>query len=295
MNWVWSHSPTSGNERLVLLALADACSRDDGSGCWPSAATIARKANISTRSVRRVIARLEADGHVLVHRGGGRAGSTNSYTVVTGDQVVHSPGQDVTPDDLSGADTGDRPPRTQLRQGTPDTAVSPDPPENPKGTTPLGGQASARTVAAGNQAQSAIREFFAALARRSARWELTAAQRRRLAPAVTAALAAGWNPADLAEVAGASIGGVRNPAAVLAARLSQDELPSPPKRHVARPPWCGQCDERTRMTGFDSDTPGPCPRCKPAAGSRSGQSGLAGGHSPGCTAVSTGASAGRTS
>jgi hypothetical protein len=62
MNWVWVNSPTSGNERLVLLALADACSRDDGAGCWPSAATIARKANVSDRTVRRVITRLEADG-----------------------------------------------------------------------------------------------------------------------------------------------------------------------------------------------------------------------------------------
>jgi hypothetical protein len=98
MNWVWANSPTSGNERLVLLALADACSRDDGTGCWPSAATIARKANISDRTVRRVIARLEADGHVIVHRGGGRAGATNSYTVAAG---IHSPGQNVTPDNLS--------------------------------------------------------------------------------------------------------------------------------------------------------------------------------------------------
>jgi hypothetical protein len=44
MNWVWANSPTSANECLVLLALADARSRDDGSGCWPSAATIGRKA-----------------------------------------------------------------------------------------------------------------------------------------------------------------------------------------------------------------------------------------------------------
>jgi predicted ArsR family transcriptional regulator len=88
MNWVWANSPTSGNERL---ALADACLRDDGTGCWPSAATIARKANISDRTVRRVIARLEADGQVVVHRGG-RARSTNSYTVVTS---IHSPGQAV--------------------------------------------------------------------------------------------------------------------------------------------------------------------------------------------------------
>ena len=134
MNWVWANSPTSGNERLVLLALADACSRDDGTGCWPSAATIARKANISDRTVRRVIARLEVEGHLIVHRGGGRAGSTNSYTVVTRDRVIHSPGQDATPDNLSGGDTGDRPPLTQQCQGTQDTAVSSDPPSNHQGT-----------------------------------------------------------------------------------------------------------------------------------------------------------------
>lgn len=59
MNWIWTNSPTPGNERLVLLALVDACSRDDGTGCWPSAATIARKAIIGPeachRSVWRVI------------------------------------------------------------------------------------------------------------------------------------------------------------------------------------------------------------------------------------------------
>jgi hypothetical protein len=92
-NWVWANSHTSGNERPVLLALADACSRDDDTGCWPSAATIARKANISARSVRRVIARLEADGHAAC-RLGGRAGPTNSYMVLTG---IHIPGRNVTP------------------------------------------------------------------------------------------------------------------------------------------------------------------------------------------------------
>lgn len=51
-----------GNERLELLALADACSRGDGTGCWPTAATIARKANISDRTVRRVIARWKPTG-----------------------------------------------------------------------------------------------------------------------------------------------------------------------------------------------------------------------------------------
>jgi hypothetical protein len=27
-------------------------------------------------------------------------------------------------------------------------------------------------------------------------------------------------------------------------------------------PWCGQCDEKSRMLGWDGDEPEPCPRCK---------------------------------
>jgi hypothetical protein len=161
MNWVWANSPVSGNERLVLLALADACSRDDGTGCWPSAATIARKASICDRSVRRVIARLEADGHVKVHRGGGRAGSTNSYTVVT---VIHNPGQNVTPDKLSGGDIGDTPPLTQLRQGTPDTAVSPDPPMNHKRTAPAHARDTRSGDRPGADGGPEVGEFFDRLA-----------------------------------------------------------------------------------------------------------------------------------
>ena len=260
MNFVWANSPTSGNERLVLLALADACSRDDGTGCWPSAATIARKANISDRSVRRVIARLEADGHVVVHRGGGRAGSTNSYTVV---MVIHSPGQNVTPDSLSGGDSGDTPPLTQPCQGTPDAAVSADPPVNRKGTAAT----HAREARSGDQSAgdggAEVGEFFGRLAAMSPRWLLTAGQRGRLAPAVAAALAGGWTPDALADHVGANTAGIRNAAAVLAARLSAAELPA--RRAPGRPPWCGHCDRATRMLGFDGDAPSPCPRCKPAS------------------------------
>jgi hypothetical protein len=91
---VGANSPTSGNERLVLLALADACSRDDRTGCWPSAATIARKVNISDRTVRRVIAELDADGHLAVHRGGGRAGRR---TPTPWSPAFTAPGQNDTP------------------------------------------------------------------------------------------------------------------------------------------------------------------------------------------------------
>jgi hypothetical protein len=257
MNWVWANSPASGNDRLVLLALADACSRADGTGCWPSAATIARKANISDRSVRRVIARLEAGGHVKVHRGGGRAGSTNSYTVV---MVINSPGQNVTPDSLSGADSGDTPPLTQLCPGTPDTAVSADPPASHPGTA----APHAREARAGDRptvdGEAQAGAFFDQLAAMSPRWLLTTSQRSRLTPAVAGALARGWAPADLAQHVGANTAGIRNPGAVLAARLSKAELPPPPAPR--RPPWCGECDQATRMLDFDGDAPRPCPRCK---------------------------------
>jgi len=115
--------------------------------------------------------------------------------------------------------------------------------------------------------------FFDALAGHSSLWMLTAAQRLKLAPAVVPALAAGWTPARLAEFAGASTAGIRNPFAVLTARLSQAGLPpSGPSRSAGRPPWCGHCDERTRMLNFDSDAPRPCPRCKTPTRSRTATS-----------------------
>ena len=83
MNWVRANSATSGSDRLVLLALADACPRDDGTRCWPSAATIARNACISDRAVRRTVAGRQAGGLLHMHRGGGRRGLASSYTVVT--------------------------------------------------------------------------------------------------------------------------------------------------------------------------------------------------------------------
>jgi hypothetical protein len=110
---------------------------------------------------------------------------------------------------------------------------------------------------------ASVGAFFDAMAGHSDRWLLTAAQRKRLAPAVAAALGSGWTPCRLAEFAGANTAGIRNPVAVLAARLSETELPPAPARAM-RQPWCGRCDQRTRLLGFDGDAPRPCPQCKPA-------------------------------
>jgi hypothetical protein len=108
-----------------------------------------------------------------------------------------------------------------------------------------------------------ISEFFAAL---GADWRLTEAQRVKLAPGVKAALDMGWTPRTLASATGTNTTGVRNPYAVLAVRLSRTELPAPSARST-RPPWCGECDQVTRMLDYHGDAPRPCPRCKANVGS----------------------------
>ena len=54
MNWAWHQAPKPVPKQ-VLMALADAA--DDEGVCWPSAATIAGKVGVSTRTVRQ---RMEA-------------------------------------------------------------------------------------------------------------------------------------------------------------------------------------------------------------------------------------------
>jgi Helix-turn-helix domain len=131
-------------------------------------------------------------------------------------------------------------------------------------------------------------EFFASL---GPDWPLTSLQRTRLAPMAAAALEDGWKPAALAAFVGANTAGVRSPAAVLTARLSPAELPSPPSSTTAgaagafRPPWCGLCDERTRRVeradGFERVDGGRCPRCHPLVSSGPGEAGKAASQSQG--------------
>lgn len=269
LNWVWTSSPTSGNQRLVLLALADACSRDDGTGCWPATATIARKANISVRTVQRVIAGLEADGHLIVHRGqGGSHRSTNSYTVVIHNGCQSDGRQTVT------RDTGDTPGVTQLCHPRGDTGVTRSTKEPPRTTTTRATRAhepatGTETPTGGGAENRRHEDFHAAL---GDRWSMSARQRKRLAPLIGAALAAGWTPTALASHVGANTDGVRNPYAVLRSRLG--DLPDPPadaRRPNARPPWCGACDEHTRLVELPGDDRDGvrvtrCPTCHPTHG-----------------------------
>lgn len=60
MTSVWESDVQPAGKRLVLLALAD--SANDEGVCWPSMATIARKAGIGLSSARKACAALEEEG-----------------------------------------------------------------------------------------------------------------------------------------------------------------------------------------------------------------------------------------
>jgi DNA-binding transcriptional ArsR family regulator len=65
MAWAWRQQ-LSGPEKLVLMALADHA--DEDGICWPGNAHIARKCNLSQRSVQRHIKNLIDNGYMTAHR-----------------------------------------------------------------------------------------------------------------------------------------------------------------------------------------------------------------------------------
>jgi Helix-turn-helix domain len=69
--WVWEHSESAGNARLVLLAIADAADADGGNA-WPTQARVAAMARVSTRTVRRLVSELIMLGELEMeeHAGG---------------------------------------------------------------------------------------------------------------------------------------------------------------------------------------------------------------------------------
>jgi hypothetical protein len=82
MHNVFERSLTTGNARLVLLALADACS-DEGV-CFPSIKTIARKANVSEETTRKFLHAFEKIGLVESEERFAENGrrTSNTYTLV---------------------------------------------------------------------------------------------------------------------------------------------------------------------------------------------------------------------
>lgn len=80
MEWVLDHSPSTGTDRLVLLAIARHADRA-GCGAYPSAQTIAAEAAVHRVTAFRSIERLTSSGAIEVEHGGGRH-RPNTYRIV---------------------------------------------------------------------------------------------------------------------------------------------------------------------------------------------------------------------
>lgn len=80
---VLHHSQTSGSDRAVMLSIAFYSNDDlEDAGAWPSQQTLANRANVSVRQLRRIVDRLVDLGEieVLKHKGATYgAGYTNRY------------------------------------------------------------------------------------------------------------------------------------------------------------------------------------------------------------------------
>ncbi|MGH3341373.1 MAG: helix-turn-helix domain-containing protein [Carbonactinosporaceae bacterium] len=265
MTWVWEHSPTAGNELLMLLAIAD-CADDHGTNAWPSVPTLAVKTRLDIRTVQRITRRLEAAGHLLVTPSAGRR-NTNLYTVVltTAHHTCTAPGG--LPADRHPRQTArvaQAPPLPRQRAGGPPALVPPEPSRTvPEPSSPAPARTYEAALGDGGGGESRDgNDPAGVLDGLGSAWRLTRGQRERLVPLVAGALAEGWTPGALGRVLGENPEGVRAPFAVLRTRLS--DLPAPPSTPTnVRPVWCGDCDEATRLVERPDGAYARCGACHP--------------------------------
>jgi hypothetical protein len=85
VSWVFKHSEATLGDRLVLLVLADHA-KADGTGAWPSVATIAEQARMTERNARYCLRRLEQAG--AIRRSGISYGKTFVYDVLMGEEAA---------------------------------------------------------------------------------------------------------------------------------------------------------------------------------------------------------------
>ena len=99
MVWVLENSEAKLGDRLVLLTLAEHAG-DDGEDAYPSQETLARKARLSERQVRRCLANLERDG-LIVRDGTTRYGTVRWQVNMTPDNMTARTSTTETPDRMS--------------------------------------------------------------------------------------------------------------------------------------------------------------------------------------------------
>jgi hypothetical protein len=131
--WVWEHSKAENAGLLVMLAIADSANRE-GAAAMQSVPTFAKMCRISDRHVARCIVKLLEMGE-LEKTGVSQRYGTTVYRLprMGADPRYPTPDLEVTPDNPSTPDIGERGPLTS-DPSTPDPQVT-QPQETTPGTT----------------------------------------------------------------------------------------------------------------------------------------------------------------
>lgn len=79
MDWVFENSKSQGIERLILLVIADHCN-SEGEDAFPRISLIAKRANVSERTVKRRLQDLVQLGELEIVK---RQGTSSLYKIVT--------------------------------------------------------------------------------------------------------------------------------------------------------------------------------------------------------------------
>jgi hypothetical protein len=244
----------------VLIVLADHANHD-GTGAWPSVATIARVTGLSERTVQRKLRALEAaeliaegDQRHVIHIPVDRRPRVYDLLLKRGDTMTPRTAEGstgVTP----ATDRGDISDATGCHGDTQPTKNHPEPPpprdpsDASEPSLPSEGDHTARVLASRPPSMS-----FAIAAGPTLR------------EAVDNAVAAGWSVRDLsAHVWDGWPVNPRRPIGLLLDRLRTAAVTTPPTA-VAGVDWCGKCMGPThRWVELPDGTSLPCARCSPQA------------------------------
>ncbi|UJL31613.1 helix-turn-helix domain-containing protein [Mycolicibacterium vanbaalenii] len=248
LNWSISIEVETPIERLILMLLANRA--DQSLSCYPSLGTLVSESCAARSTVLKALSKLEEAGLVVrvaqYHKSGARRPS--HYLLKVPDATHSRPSLGVGLPQSANA-TGSV--RSPDRDGSP-----PGPPEV-QFADPLN-----PSIEPPSEPSPAF-----VLESLPAPWRISSREARRLSPAIEEAFAAGWTSQTLLAHLSSRPEGVRNPAAVLASRLS--ELPTPPTFSIRRKtPWCGKCEDPVSRTITVAQSDGTeaarfCPRCSP--------------------------------
>lgn len=78
--WVWHSSKSAGNDRLVLLAIADECDHW-GRNAYPGIERLVRMTKVDRSTVYRCISRLTESGELTIESEGGGRGKRTIYSL----------------------------------------------------------------------------------------------------------------------------------------------------------------------------------------------------------------------